>query len=155
MCEKYDMSDSDDSRHHIYHDLHHNQLIREESANAFSANLILSEVFRYYKPRSVVDIGCGIGTWLATALELGVTDVLGIEGDWLDRSLARIADELIVATDLEQPFDLGRRFDLAICLEVAEHLSPAAAPGFIDSLTRHADVILFSAAIPFQGGHHC
>jgi len=56
--------------------------------------------------------------------------------------------------DLERRFDLGRRFDLAICLEVAEHLSPAAADPLVDSLTSHADVVLFSAAIPFQGGHH-
>src|SRR5262249_49881456 len=56
--------------------------------------------------------------------------------------------------DLEQPFDLGRRFDLAISLEVAEHLSAAAAAGVVASLARHADVVLFSAAIPFQGGHH-
>jgi len=114
----------------------------------------LAELFEHYRPRSIVDIGCGIGTWLAVAGELGVKDITGVEGNWLDPALARIPPERIRTVDLEQPFDLGKRFDLAICLEVAEHLSPHAAPGFVQSLTRHADVVLFSAAIPFQGGDH-
>jgi SAM-dependent methyltransferase len=145
---------SDDNRQAIYEDLHRGQLSQQEQANQSSADFILGSLFCYYAPKSVLDVGCGIGTWLAVAQSKGVNDVLGIEGKWLDRKLARIADNSIVDLDLEQPFDLGRRFDLAISLEVAEHLSAQAAAGFIDSLVRHADVVLFSAAIPFQGGHH-
>src|SRR5207247_712808 len=63
-------------------------------------------------------------------------------------------EQAILNIDLEKAFDLGRRFDLVVCLEVAEHLSPPAAASFVESLTRHADVVLFSAAIPHQGGHH-
>jgi SAM-dependent methyltransferase len=143
-----------DSRPSIYGHLHQDALQQLEHANAASARLILSILFERYRPRSIVDVGCGIGTWLAVAAELGVKEILGLEGDWLDPALARIAPERIRATDLEQPFDLGKRFDLAICLEVAEHLSPQAAAGFVESLTRHADVVLFSAAIPLQGGDH-
>jgi hypothetical protein len=61
---------------------------------------------------------------------------------------------LVLKCDPERSFDLGRRFDLVVCLEVAEHLSADAADQFIASLTRHVPMILFSAAIPFQGGHH-
>jgi SAM-dependent methyltransferase len=143
-----------DFRPSIYGHLHQDALQQLEHANAASARLILSILFERYRPRSIVDVGCGIGTWLAVAAELGVKDTLGLEGDWLDPALARVAPERIRATDLEQPFELGKRFDLAICLEVAEHLSPQAAAGFVESLTRHADVILFSAAIPLQGGDH-
>jgi len=46
------------------------------------------------------------------------------------------------------------RFDLAMSLEVAEHLPPASAPVLVDSLVSHAPVVMFSAAIPFQGGEH-
>jgi SAM-dependent methyltransferase len=144
----------DDNRQAIYQDLHQGQLSQQEEANQRSADFILDNLFQHYCPKSVLDVGCGIGTWLAVSQSKGVADVLGIEGTWLDRKLARIAENLIVDLDLEQPFDLGRRFDLAISLEVAEHLSAQAAAGFVYSLVRHADVILFSAAIPFQGGHH-
>ena len=65
-----------------------------------------------------------------------------------------IGPDRVQIQDLEKGFDLGRRFDLVISLEVAEHLSAAAAERFIASLTRHGPAVLFSAAIPFQGGHH-
>ena len=145
---------SEDRRSAIYDDLHHNQILQQDEANQYSAREILSRLFGHFRPRSVVDVGCGIGTWLAAARDFGVTDVVGIEGDWLDKKLARIPGHLITTLDLEKGFDLARTFDLAICLEVAEHLSPESATRFVESLTAHAGVILFSAAIPFQGGHH-
>jgi SAM-dependent methyltransferase len=148
------MSEFEDQRREIYRDLHQGQISQQEEANRGSAELVLSQLFRYYTPTSVVDVGCGIGTWLAVARRMGVADMRGIEGNWLDRSLVRVPENLIAEVDLERPFDLGRRFDLVISLEVAEHLSPGAASGFVESLVRHADVVLFSAAIPFQGGHH-
>jgi SAM-dependent methyltransferase len=143
-----------DSRSAVYHDLHHNQLQLQEDANRHSAEFILAELFRHVRPQSVLDVGCGIGTWLSVAQRLGAADVRGIEGEWLDRKLALLPEQTILAIDLEKAFDLGRRFDLVICLEVAEHLSPPSAAGFVESLTRHADVVLFSAAVPHQGGHH-
>jgi SAM-dependent methyltransferase len=143
-----------DVRHHLYEHLHHDQLVQQEQMNRASARLILELLFERYRPKSVLDVGCGIGTWLSVAGELGVADMAGVEGPWLDRKLARIPEALISTVELEQPFDLGRRFDLVINLEVAEHLSPDAAESFIGSLTKHADVVLFSAAIPFQGGTH-
>ena len=81
-------------------------------------------------------------------------DTVGVDGDWLEQSLLLIDRSHFVAHDLEMPFDLGRRFDLVISLEVAEHLSPEASDGFVESLTRHGDVILFGAAIPGQRGEN-
>jgi SAM-dependent methyltransferase len=143
-----------DARELIYGDLHGEQLERQELHNRVSAHAILPLLFERYKPRSIVDVGCGLGTWLSVASELGVGELAGVEGAWLDRKRARVAPACITTADLEKRFDLGRRFDLAMTLEVAEHLSEDAAEGFIECLTRHADVVLFSAAIPFQGGHH-
>jgi SAM-dependent methyltransferase len=145
---------SGDGRDRVYRDLHGRQLVEQEAKNRQSAVRVLDALFEYVQPRSVLDVGCGLGTWLRVALDRGIQDVLGIEGPWLDARLLQVDAARIRNADLEQGFDLGRRFDLVICLEVAEHLSPAAADRLIASLASHSDVVLFSAAIPFQGGHH-
>jgi len=143
-----------DERTEVYHDLHGRQLEAEEAHNRHSARVILGLLFETYMPQSVLDVGCGLGTWLSAAQELGVHDLMGVDGAWLNTALLRVPENLVRVLDLEKPFDLGRRFDLAVCLEVGEHLSQDAARGFTASLAKHADVLLFSAAIPFQGGHH-
>jgi SAM-dependent methyltransferase len=143
-----------DARQDIYQDLHADQLSREETANARSAARILDVVLEYHRPASVLDVGCGLGTWLKVARSRGISDIKGIEGAWLDPTKLQVEPHLIENMDLERPFDLKRRFDLVISLEVAEHVSADAADGFVASLARHASVVLFSAAIPFQGGHH-
>lgn len=101
---------------------------------------------------SVCDVGCGVGTWLRAFLELGVPDVLGVDGPHVDVGLLQIPADRFKAQDLAAPLDLGRRFDLVASLEVAEHLPASAADVFVDSLVRHADIVLFSAATPGQGG---
>ena len=145
---------STDPRDPVYDDLHGGQLSRQEARNRDSARTILGIVFRHASPRSVLDVGCGLGTWLSVAQGLGVSDVVGVEGQWLDVSRLRVEPELVTACDLEQGFSLGRRFDLAVCLEVAEHLSEPAGERLVASLCNHGDLVLFSAAIPYQGGHH-
>jgi SAM-dependent methyltransferase len=105
-------------------------------------------------PKSVVDIGCGPGHWLIEFSKNGVGDITGIDGSHLDKSLYLPALETLILTDLENPFSLNRTFDLAICFEVAEHLSENSADQFIESLTKLSDNILFSAAIPGQGGQN-
>jgi SAM-dependent methyltransferase len=143
-----------DSRDAIYQHLHTGQLSQQESQNRESARKILSLVFDYARPQSILDVGCGLGTWLSVCQELGVADVRGIEGQWLDASQLLVDRGLVTTVDLEQAFSLHRKFDMAICLEVAEHVSPSAAQSLIASLAAHSDIVLFSAAIPHQGGHH-
>jgi 2-polyprenyl-3-methyl-5-hydroxy-6-metoxy-1,4-benzoquinol methylase len=53
---------------------------------------------------------------------------------------------------LIQPLDLEKEFDLVVSLEVAEHLPASAADQFVNTLVKHGKKILFSAAIPGQGG---
>src|SRR3981081_11169 len=117
-----------------------------------SADAIVPVVIDLVRPRSVVDIGCGTGTWLAAFRRDGVPDVFGIDGDWAPRDRLQLTGGQVAHHDPSQPLDLGRRFDLAICLEVAEHLPAASADALVALLTRHAPVVLFSAAIPGQGG---
>ena len=101
-----------------------------------------------------MDVGCGIGAWLGEWRRQGVTDVLGIDGDWVDRSLLQIPAEQFVAHDLARPYESSRQYDLVMSLEVAEHLDKDTADAFLDLLTSLGSVILFSAAVPNQGGQH-
>ena len=115
---------------------------------------MLPLVFSWVHPRSVVDVGCGVGTWLGEAARLGIEDFLGVDGDYVDRAMLEIPAERFVPRDLCEPFDLGRRFDLVMSVEVAEHLPLAHADRFVEALTSLGAVVLFSAAIPGQGGEH-
>lgn len=103
---------------------------------------------------SVADFGCGRGAWLAEWLAAGVEDVQGVDGPYVTEDQLLVPPAHFRAVDLEAPVDLGRRFDLVQCLEVAEHLAPCHAGVIVDTLTRHADAVLFSAAVPGQGGQH-
>jgi SAM-dependent methyltransferase len=103
--------------------------------------------------RSVVDVGCGSGVWLASFKDAGVPRVLGLDSGAAAEKLEIDTDEFRVA-DLERDIDVDETFDLCICLEVAEHLTDRAAPVIVRNLCKLSDVVLFSAAIPGQGGSH-
>ena len=117
-----------------------------------SATKTLPVITKFVKPQSVVDIGCGVGTWLAVWHKNLGADVYGLDGDYVDRAQLFINEKDFRPANLEERITLERRFDLAMTLEVAEHLSPARADSFVEDLTKLSDVILFSAAIPAQGG---
>jgi len=119
------------------------------SARAVAA-LLLPEI----KIASLLDVGAGHGAWAAEWLAAGVKDVTAVDGDYVARDQLAIPATHFVAHDLATPLDLGRKFDLVQTLEVAEHLPHAKADLFVDNLIAHGDVILFSAAVPHQGGEH-
>ena len=101
---------------------------------------------------SVLDVGCGIGTWLAVFLQHGITDVRGLDGAHVDPDALAIPPALFTACDLAQPPALDHRYSLALCLEVGEHLPARLADTLVDLLTAASDVVAFSAAVPGQGG---
>lgn len=122
-----------------------------------SARIVLPEVFKILGlPASVIDVGCGIATWGGAIRELGVGDYLGVDGSWVPLDQLRVPKEQFMPVDLSQldRLQLDRRFDLAMCLEVAEHLPESEAEKLIRFLTAHADRVLFGAAAPRQGGTH-
>jgi SAM-dependent methyltransferase len=119
-----------------------------------SARVVVPLVMELVAPRSVVDVGCGDGTWLSVFYEHGITDVYGVDGEYVDRASLEIPRERFHSHDLCRPLPLSRRFDLAMSLEVAEHLPAEAADEFVASLVRLAPIVLFSAAAPYQGGEH-
>src|SRR5688572_13458688 len=118
-----------------------------------SAKAVVPIVNKLVRPESVVDIGCGNGTWLKAFLEINPNlEVLGIDGDYVDRSQLRIPADKFRPFDLRKKLTLDRKFDLVVSLEVAEHLTEEHAATYVNSLVKAGDVILFSAAFPGQGG---
>lgn len=105
-------------------------------------------------PSSVVDIGCGIGQWLSLFVKNGIKDVIGVDSADVPQELLKIHKNKFIAADLKKPLSISRKFDLVISLEVAEHLPKEKEDIFINSLTNLGDIVLFSAAIPSQGGTH-
>ena len=124
--------------------------------NLKDPSIIVPEIKRLLDPKSVVDFGCGIGTFLSVFKSLGVRDILGIDGSWTNKELLYkyISPEEFKEFDLEKEIKLDKKYDLALCLEVAEHLSEDAAEIIVQNLVNSGQVILFSAAIPFQGGQN-
>ena len=132
-------------RHKFYKDRH--------QKTVYSANKILPIVMDVLPEiHSVVDFGCGVGTWLSVLKEKNVNHIQGLDGFWVKQELLEIPKENFRQVNLEKKVKLSRRYDLAISLEVAEHLPIEAAGYFVESLVNASDFVLFSAAIPFQGG---
>lgn len=117
-----------------------------------SARQIIPIVQQFVPIHSVCDVGCGVGTWLRAFHEAGIQDILGLDGYYVDKNLLEIPGAAFCEKDLRQPLRLDRSFDIAISLEVAEHLPESRSTSFVEDLTKLAPVVLFSAAIPRQGG---
>lgn len=117
-----------------------------------SAEIILPIVIDFVSPKSAVDVGCGLGMWLEVFSKNGVEDIWGIDGDYVDTEQLHIPKDCFVMMDIAKPFHAQKKADLAICLEVGEHLPESASDGLVHSLTEIAPVVLFSAAIPYQPG---
>jgi len=111
---------------------------------------ILDAVLDRFQPRSVLDVGCGTGKSLEYFADRGL-DVIGIEGSALAISKSRLRDKMR-CLNLNNPIDLGRKFDLVWSFEVAEHIHPRHADAFLATLVHHGDRIVLSAATPGQGG---
>ena len=127
---------------------------RLHDGSGSSAKAVVPVVRELVQPASVVDLGCGTGAWLAEFKRQGVQDVLGVDGPHIPVDQLEIKPSEFLASDLSRPIKLRIKFDLAMALEVAEHLNEEEAEEFVESLTRLADAVLFSAAVPHQGGKH-
>jgi SAM-dependent methyltransferase len=138
-------------RPHIYDKLFYDYI---SAGSTNSARVVVPIVMRSLSPASVLDIGCGAGAWLAQYSRAPLSDYLGIDGSYVTPESLLIPQPNFQPRDISRDFDLGRTFDLVQCLEVAEHLPPAASETLVGNLVRHGDKILFSAAVPGQGGEN-
>jgi len=136
---------------HLYDTVFYDQLRADSLASAHAVVPVLLEM---YQPTSVVDFGCGEGAWLSVFVQRGVTDVFGLDGSYVRRERLLFDQTKFRPLDLADVKPLGRVFDLALCLEVVEHLHPTSADRLIAELVQCAPVVLFSAAVPGQGGTH-
>jgi SAM-dependent methyltransferase len=117
-----------------------------------SAEVVITFLRRYLQISSILDVGCGRGVWVDEWCRAGVEDAFGVDGSYVDPDRLAIPAGQMIALDVSLPFRLERRFDLVQSLEVAEHIPASKADTFIDNLLAHGDVIMFSAAVPGQGG---
>lgn len=124
-----------------------------DKAKLKSVDIVLAEVFNIIPPcHSAVDFGCATGTWLKALEKHDITDIRGYDGKWVDQSKLLIPKESFFEADFDKPIATERKFDLAISIEVGEHLLESSASSFVENITKSADFVLFSAAIPYQGG---
>ena len=125
----------------------------EDKDSLLAARIIVPLIVDQYHPSSVLDVGCGVGNWLHQFMLQGVQDVMGVDF-YVDRQSLAFPVSRYRTVDLRRRFTLGRQFDVTICLEVAEHIPKESSMLLIDSITGTSDIIVFSAAIPSQGGTH-
>lgn len=131
-----------------------NDFFNNRKSPLSSAEVIVPLVLKLVHPRSIVDVGCGTGDFLCIFKKNGVKDILGIDGNWVDPKKLKIPEESFQSANLENPLNINKKFDLVVSLEVAEHLPDKSAESFIENLTDLGSIILFSAAVPLQGGRH-
>jgi SAM-dependent methyltransferase len=133
---------------HIYdRNFFRNTIKFEAKSAADFVDIVLGK----YSPQSLADIGCGAGIYLKEFENRGIEDILGIDGA-VDAAEEFLADKRkLVIHDLSLPYSFSRRYDLALCLEVAEHLPESAADVLMDTIVTASDDVLFSAAVPGQG----
>jgi SAM-dependent methyltransferase len=130
------------------------------AASSGSAIAAVPKILEIYPAQSVIDVGCGIGAWLKQFAECGVTKIVGLDGDYVNRDQLMIPTSCFISCDLDVPLDVTQlnhrlgnsdRFDLAMSLEVGEHLPVARATSLVADLCSLSNAVLFGAAIPFQG----
>jgi SAM-dependent methyltransferase len=117
-----------------------------------SSSIIVPIVLELISVASVVDVGCGRGAWLAAFKDRGIGKLRGVDG--IEPRLFLLDERCLISQNLDTLTDLDDEYDLAVCLEVAEHIPRRRAQHLVQALTRAAPVVLFSAAIPGQGGLH-
>lgn len=125
---------------------------KEWAGSLSSARVIVPLLLERFPSRSVVDFGCGLGTWLSVFRDCGVAEYRGYDGYDVPPEQLFISPDRLQACDLRRLSPIGGRYDLACSLEVAEHLPPSSGALLVEILTRAAPVVLFSAAIPGQRG---
>lgn len=122
-------------------------------AKRHDAESVINTLVGMYSPSSVIDFGCGVGLYLSFFQQKGIT-VQGVEGATKALNYSKIDKNLIEIHDLQKPYEPTEFYDLALCIEVAEHLPEEAADTLVDSLCKSTNTIFFTAATPGQGGTH-
>ena len=89
---------------------------RQAAGSERSARQVLRVLFGFYRPASMVDFGCGVGTWLKAGHELGVGALEGYEGPWVSKEQLLLSHIRFFNANVAEPIQTDR-FDLALCIE--------------------------------------
>lgn len=130
--------------------------MHNEDNNDTNATILVPMFIEMFQPKSVCDVGCGLGAFLGTFKKNGINEVSGFDGEWADREKIRkyLADTEFTCIDLEQEIPtVAQKYDLVLNFEVAEHINEMKSDNLIEFLTKLSDTVIFSAAIPGQGGY--
>ena len=130
-----------------------NFFINEDKIALKAASKIVPYILKNIEIKSVIDVGCGTGSWLYIFKRNGIVNILGLDSH-KNLSKLKISQEEFINQNLENEIISDKFYDLAISLEVAEHINPKQSINFISDLCRLSDIILFSAATPGQGGEN-
>lgn len=117
------------------------------------AHTVADTLYEEYEPDSVIDFGCGLGRYLNRFRGHGAT-VHGVEGYSEAREEAEIPVEALTIHDLRKPLELDGRYDLALCIETAEHIPARFADTLVKTITEAAQRVVFTAAPPGGSGTH-
>jgi SAM-dependent methyltransferase len=116
-----------------------------------SAPVMAESIVAEFNPASVVDVGCGTGALLA-ALQRAGLECLGLDYSEASLRMAQARGLRVEKLDLCSASPGPRHFDVAISVEVAEHLPERCVDRYVDYLCHLAPAIVFTAATPGQGG---
>lgn len=114
------------------------------------AERTIQKVIEMYRPKSVLDLGCGVGKAVDSFYSKGI-DAMGIEGS---KMLIKMASnpQLIRKYNLEKELKLNKKFDLIWSHEFIEHIHPKYINNLLKTFSNHSDIIIMTAAKPGQGG---
>lgn len=121
-------------------------------SSEIAALIYIEYLYQFYKPHSVIDVGCGYASWLKACNKFGSSKHTGLDGAWNDGKIVKDLGFNFICEDLDTINFNEEIYDLAISLEVAEHLKPESSENFIEFLTKTSNLVLFSAAFTNQGG---
>ncbi|MBN2854200.1 class I SAM-dependent methyltransferase [Patescibacteria group bacterium] len=133
---------------HIYDDNFFHNTIKFE---ADSAKAFVDIILEYFSPESIIDIGCGAGIYLFEFEKRGVKDVFGIDGSEHAKNSFLLSQDKLEIFDLAKEYQTEKKFDLCLCVEVAEHLREEDADTLVNTIIESSDLVIFTAAVPGQG----
>ena len=128
------------------------------SRAVIASEVALGTILKNFVAQSVIDIGAGDGVWTSTALSIGnPTRLTVVDLPGSTFKLLQKVDKSIKKITLNFENDMlknGEPYDLGICVEVIEHISTGRALLLLDWISVNCCTVMFSGAIPGQGGTH-
>ena len=134
-------------------DYNYNYYVRDVETPASQGAVVMARsITDFFKPKTVIDVGCGTGALLASFRDLGC-DVQGLEYASAGIELCETRGLPVLKFNIERDsFTEPGSFDIAVSFEVAEHLPSWSANRYVALLCRLAPVVVMSAARPGQAG---